>query len=284
MLRILLAVFVLFSSVRHSVSYRPVIVMHGVLAGASDMDSFVSMIKTAHPGTEVTDISDYNDANSLVNMNDQVKGVYSKMKPVMDAAKDGVNLVCYSQGGLVCRGVLEKYGHNVHTFISLSSPQAGQFGDTDYLNFLFPTFTRDNIYLFFYTDAGQEISVGNYWNDPFHHSDYLSKNKFLPSITNNAPQEYKDNILKLQQVVFIGGPDDGVITPWQSSHFGFYKEKSDSEIVTMTEQEYYTNDVIGLQTLNNAGKIKVYEIPGVEHTHWHTNQTVFNDAIIQWLD
>ena len=73
-------------------------------------------------------------------------------------------------GGLVCRGVLEKYGHNVHTFISLSSPQAGQFGgniaaailhthiymyliiiplhiDTDYLNFLFPTFTRDNIYL-----------------------------------------------------------------------------------------------------------------------------------------
>ena len=30
---------------------------------------------------------------------DQVKGVYSKMKPVMDAAENGVNLVCYSQGG-----------------------------------------------------------------------------------------------------------------------------------------------------------------------------------------
>ena len=28
----------------------------------------------------------------------QVKGVYNKMKPVMDAAKDGVNLICYSQG------------------------------------------------------------------------------------------------------------------------------------------------------------------------------------------
>uniref|UniRef100_A0A1X7T263 Uncharacterized protein n=1 Tax=Amphimedon queenslandica TaxID=400682 RepID=A0A1X7T263_AMPQE len=25
--------------------------------------------------------------------------------------------------------------------------------------------------------------------------------------------------------------------------------------------------MIGLQTLNNAGKIKVYEIPGVEHTN-----------------
>lgn len=36
----------------------------------------------------------------------------------------------FPTGGLVCRGVLEMYGHNVHTFISLSSPQAGQFGGT----------------------------------------------------------------------------------------------------------------------------------------------------------
>lgn len=31
-------------------------------------------------------------------------------------------------GGLLCRAILEMYDHNVHTFISLSSPQAGQFG------------------------------------------------------------------------------------------------------------------------------------------------------------
>ena len=47
---------------------------------------------------QVTDISDYNDARSLEKMWDQVNGVYSKMKPVMDAAEDGVNLICYSQG------------------------------------------------------------------------------------------------------------------------------------------------------------------------------------------
>ena len=33
-------------------------------------------------------------------------------------------------GGLVCRGILENFEHNVHTFISLSSPHAGQFGGT----------------------------------------------------------------------------------------------------------------------------------------------------------
>lgn len=71
-------------------------------------------------------------------------------------------------GGLVCRGFLEAFpDHNVKTFISLSSPQAGQFGgkiafiaqptavhkgfttitDTEYLKYLFPNFTRDNLYL-----------------------------------------------------------------------------------------------------------------------------------------
>ena len=28
--------------------------------------------------------------------------------------------------------------------------------------------------------------------------------------------EWKNNFLRLKQMVLIGGPDDGVITPWQS--------------------------------------------------------------------
>lgn len=39
-------------------------------------------------------------------------------------------IIGYSQGGLIVRGMLETYGdkHNVKTFVSLSSPQGGQFG------------------------------------------------------------------------------------------------------------------------------------------------------------
>lgn len=42
---------------------------------------------------------------------------------------EGIHLIGYSQGGLISRAILEKYPlHNVRTFISLSSPQAGQYG------------------------------------------------------------------------------------------------------------------------------------------------------------
>ncbi len=32
------------------------------------------------------------------------------------------------------------------------------------------------------------------------------------------PADFKSNFLNLKQLVLIGGPDDGVITPWQSRH------------------------------------------------------------------
>ncbi len=103
-------------------------------------------------------------------------------------------------GGLVCRGILSTLpDHNVHSFISLSSPQAGQYGgntlssvllswfntelkcldslrvsgfahvcssfvDTDYLKYLFPQFVKSNLYHVCYTAVGQKISICNYWN------------------------------------------------------------------------------------------------------------------------
>lgn len=82
--------------------------------------------------------------------------------------------------------------HNVDSFISLSSPQMGQYGgewamwvhrnhhvraqragatrrsflssDTDYLKWLFPTSMRSNLYRVCYSPWGQEFSICNYWH------------------------------------------------------------------------------------------------------------------------
>ena len=72
--------------------------MHGILASYQDMAKVASMISTAHPETRIANIDAYNDLDSLEKLWTQVDGVYQKMKPVMDSAEDGVNLICYSQG------------------------------------------------------------------------------------------------------------------------------------------------------------------------------------------
>jgi palmitoyl-protein thioesterase len=139
--------------------------MHGILDDYSSMDDLVSLIKGAHPGTEVYNVDAFNDLESFENMWDQVHGVQKIIAPIIANATDGVNLICFSQGGLICRGFLEAYpDHNVRTFVSLSSPLAGQFGDTKYLDFFLPNLTRDHLYLFCYTALGQDVSICNYWN------------------------------------------------------------------------------------------------------------------------
>lgn len=89
-----------------------------------------------------------------------------------------------------------------------------------FLHLFFPGLVCRTAYELFYSSIGQHISVGNYWNDPHHQTLYRSYSRFLPYVNNEVlssqSNSYKDGITRLQKLVLIGGPDDGVITPWQS--------------------------------------------------------------------
>ena len=51
----------------------------------------------------------------------------------------GVTLLCYSQGGFICRAIVEIVSsHNIHTMITLSSPLAGQYGLTSVVEKVVP--------------------------------------------------------------------------------------------------------------------------------------------------
>lgn len=52
----------------------------------------------------------------------------------------------------------------------------------------------------------------------------------------------------------------------------------------MTERKIYTNDDIGLKTLDESGRLKVLTFPNVHHFAWHMNITVIQEAIIPYLD
>uniref|UniRef100_A0A3P9MAZ9 palmitoyl-CoA hydrolase n=1 Tax=Oryzias latipes TaxID=8090 RepID=A0A3P9MAZ9_ORYLA len=223
----------------------------------------------AHPGTEVTAVDLFNYGNSTEPMWKQVEGFANVIQKIMEKSPEGVHLLCFSQGGLICRGLLSTLpNHNVHSFIALSSPLAGQFGVPDVLLRYFPLSARELVYLLCYTkDLQESISMCNYWNDPHRRRRYLEYSNFLPLLNGEKPHSkmaaWKKNFLRIKKLVLIGGPDDNVITPWQSSFFGFYNHNE--VVVEMKEQTFYKKNTFGLKTLDTRGDISVCSQPGVKH-------------------
>ncbi|XP_062842007.1 lysosomal thioesterase PPT2 [Trichomycterus rosablanca] len=247
---------------------------------------FLSLIFQSHPGTNVSVIDLFDRTASLEPLWKQVEGFKEAIYPIMQNAAEGVHLLCYSQGGLICRGILSTLkDHNVHSFISLSSPQAGQYGDTDYLKYFFPQFVKSNLYHFCYTTLGQMFSICNYWNDPHHRDMYLNTSDYLALLNSERPHPesaaWKQNFLQIRKLVLIGGPDDGVITPWQSSQFGFYDDNE--TVVEIKNQDVFLRDAFGLKTLYARGDLELCTVAGVEHIYWHSNETVYKSCIDKWL-
>ncbi|KAH9503719.1 Lysosomal thioesterase PPT2-A [Bulinus truncatus] len=239
-------------------AYKNVVIMHGFMSYPQVFDYFKTLIDEYHPNTPVTVIDMYDRLSSVTDIWTQVEHIGESVKPILtNTSSEGTVLICYSQGGLICRGLLATLDHNVQTFISLSSPLSGHYGMSKWMNNYFARFTTHNIFRLFYTFPGQKFSVAQYWN------------------------EFRDKFLKIHNLVLVGGPDDEVITPWQSSQFGTY---DDSEsVLLMKDQEWFINDAFGLKTLHMKGNIHTYTIPGVRHSEWREKKQVFDTCIKPWL-
>lgn len=269
-----------------STIYKPIFIIHGVLSGNDSMVAMANRISEAHSGTKIVVSGRYSGWSSLLPMWHQVIEIGKDLIQFGAAHPEGIHLIGYSQGGLIARAILQQFpNHNVKTFISLSSPQAGQYG-TEFLHLIFPNLVRKTAYELFYSSVGQHTSVGNYWNDPHEQQLFYNYSRFLPYVNNellsSRSKVYKHGIVKLERLILIGGPDDGVITPWQSSHFGYYNDNE--EVVDMRQREVYQEDLFGLKTMDLDGKLIVIEQCGVSHLHWHTNNTVLEKFILPYLD
>lgn len=278
--------FVLLANLFLTFAYRPVVILHGIMTGADSMLVMVNEIQKHHPGTVVYNADRFEGWSSLENAWHQVFEFNHDLQKVCKKHPDGVILLGYSQGGLLARAVLQVYpNHCVKKFISLSSPQAGQYG-TDFLHLIFPSLVAKTAYQMFYTYVGQHTSVGNYWNDPHHQDLFEQFSIFLPYVNNDLPStnstQFRESILQLEELVLIGGPNDGVITPWESSHFGYYNGSDD--VIPCRERKIYLEDRIGLRTLDKDGRLKLITVPGVKHYEWHLNIDVVDEVVLPHLD
>ena len=263
--------------------FSPVVLMHGIFDGPDTMVTLETQIKKAHPGTEVYKIDMFNHEYSLIfSLEYQVDKIGDKLKVIMSKS-NSTHFLGYSQGGVIGRALIQTINsHNIETFISLSAPLDGEYGypliDPKYWP---PNVTLEWLSEFFYSPPGQEFSIGAYWHDPKIEESYKKNCKFLPPLTYPTNEDYKTNFLKLKKLVMIGGPDDKVIEPWQSSHFGFWNNRS--ELVPMESQDFYIHDTFGLRTLYEQNKVVNVTVPNVFHTHWHEDIDVIQKHVIPYL-
>ena len=62
------------------------------------MEDLAGFIRKAHPGTNITLVTFYEEIESFTALWTQVHGVGKEIRPVIQQAKDGVHIIGFSQG------------------------------------------------------------------------------------------------------------------------------------------------------------------------------------------
>ena len=79
-------------------------------------------------------------------------------------------------GGLLARGIIEKLGkHNIDTFISISAPQNGQYGETEFVRKIYPNLPKNSkkyLHNFFYSNTGQKERLDTKYGNPLKNNDF----------------------------------------------------------------------------------------------------------------
>jgi len=179
--------------------------MHGIMAAANNGKNIGDKIQRDFPGTKYIAIPLYENSASLTNMDIQARGVISfiegEIKKEPSAFANGINLICHSQGGLVCRGVVSLWAnHPVKAFVSLAGPQQGVDSYSTVASKipkpLYRLATSIGMYSAqlqsgFKVPGSTGLSVANYFKVMFgsEYDSYQRASKFLAIINNEAPED-----------------------------------------------------------------------------------------------
>jgi palmitoyl-protein thioesterase len=256
MFYILLTIVLVCSSI-DAKTYRPVVLMHGVTATASDMNELAGWVRESFEGIYVVSIEVGNgfDDSFLLPMSKQVElfcqTVLSDVK-----LRDGFNMIGVSQGSLIVRGAVERCSLPVYNLITLVGIHQGVFGIPGLQ--MLPPSIRELVSKYAYEEAVQNIvSVAGYWRDPYQLDKYFNKSLFLPVINNEGNHynaTYRLNMLKLNSFIMVYSDIDEVVSPPKSSWFIGFKPNS-LEAETWNQSRQFTDDLIGMRTLWEQGKL-----------------------------
>tara|TARA_Y100000389_G_C17236160_1_gene400680 strand:+ start:130 stop:735 length:606 start_codon:yes stop_codon:yes gene_type:complete len=188
--------------------------MHGIVSNKHQLEDFSeelsNEINTSDSKIYNMEIEKGEWTSIFMNLNEQCR-IFSNNINNLNITEEKINIIGFSQGGLIARCYVEKYSHkikSVNTLITIASPNMGIF-----ISNISPLSNIIN-------------PIKEYWKNPFKYNNYLDTNEFLVYINNEKHHKdylnYKNNILALTNFLVIWSSIDNIIKPIESSKFEFY--------------------------------------------------------------
>eukprot|EP01114_Cavostelium_apophysatum_P012434 TRINITY_DN277_c0_g2_i1.p1 TRINITY_DN277_c0_g2~~TRINITY_DN277_c0_g2_i1.p1 ORF type:complete len:311 (-),score=42.14 TRINITY_DN277_c0_g2_i1:36-968(-) len=273
----------------NAIKWRPVVLMHGINANNSTMIDPKTWIEEYFPGIYVRNVEIGNgfDDSSHLNLNIQVD-MFAEQIMADKNLQYGFNLVGYSQGGLITRGYVERYNNPpVYNYITWSAPHGGVFG--------IPNEGISEEYRIMLEIVGAlpydyfvqwEFSFAGFWKDPYNLEDYLAYSSYLADINNERSQKnitYKKNIMSLNNFVMLYSEVDTIVIPKTSGWFEFFAPNSQEIVIPLNKSALYTEDWLGLQTLDKAGRLHFCTC-SVPHQDYPSRKDVFDQFTLPYLN
>lgn len=271
---------------------HPVLLLHGHDANATRLLEYEDWIKQVFPDAVMysADMGG-KKASDYVNLMTTVDVLFQEVIPHKELfKKGGFNIIAHSQGTIIGRGFIEKYGHllpaPVLTFISLAGVQEGIYGDGLVPEaWLYPLVSK-----LVYTDSWQKgYSFAGYWKDPKRYEEYLEHCWYLPVINNERSghfnETFRTNFAAVQRMVATYGTTDEVVEPKETGVFQYYEIGSTKKVQDLKDSEQYQKDTFGLRTLDESGRLILLNQP-FKHVDWISGplgHAYFNSTLSQLL-
>jgi len=196
----------------------------------------------------------------------------------------GFNCIGFSQGNSLCRGYLQKYNDPpVINFLSVHGTVAGVAGfpDCDPEGLLGPAcaaiakLVGDAAY----TPLTQDLLFQlDYFRDPTRvDSEAYKKNSQLAQWNNegdNFNSTFKDNFIKVNKLIMIKAEKDTMVFPSEGEHWGHFADGGFETVLRFNETRWYTEDLFGLRTVHEAGKMTFNSTKG-NHLEFSEDELVW---------
>ena len=266
---------------------RPLVIWHGLgdNYNSSGMVDVVSIFNQRYPDMFIYPIfldakpSKDQEKTLFGDANKEVEYVCEQLSAIHEL-KEGFDAIGFSQGGLFMRALVQRCSSvSVHNLITFGSPHMGVLElpmckPNDWLC------KRKNAILkrqVWHENIQKSIIPAQYFRDPYEYDNYVSHSNFLADVNNELAQKsnpaYAKNLNKLSKFVMVVFTKDTTLVPKESAGFNDWDTIYDKTI-PFDKTSLYENDLLGLRTMNENGKLAFLEI---EEDHMVISDTFLVD-------